>query len=254
MAARILILGGTGEAARLAARLAADPRFSVETSLAGRTAKPAKLAGEVRMGGFGGAEGLARHIRETGVRVLVDATHPFAAQIRANAAAAAKATGVPLLRLERPTWAKQRGDRWHEVDTLAEAATLAPKLGTRAFLTVGQKEIAAFANLPQTHFLVRLVEPPPAPLPLADYHLLLERGPFDEADELQLLRLHKIDLVIAKHSGGAATHGKIAAARDLRIPVILQRRPALPEGYAPAATVETVEAAVAWLGEKVASS
>lgn len=248
MSVRILILGGTGEAAQLAAVLAADARFSVETSLAGRTARPAKLAGEVRMGGFGGAAGLAAHIRETGVRALVDATHPFAAQIRANAADAAKATGVPLLRLERPAWVKRRGDRWHEVDSLAEAAKLAPKLGRRAFLTIGRKEIAAFANLPQIHFLVRLVEPPPEPLPLADYQLLLERGPFNEADELQLLRLHKIDLVIAKQSGGAATHGKIVAARDLRIPVILQRRPAPPPGYAPAATVETVEAAVAWLG------
>ncbi len=254
MALRILILGGTGEAARLAALLAADPRFAVETSLAGRTARPAKLAGEIRMGGFGGSGGLAAHIRATGVRVLVDATHPFAAQIRANAAEAAAAAGVPLLRLERPAWAKQRGDRWHEVDSLAEAAKLAPRLGTRAFLTVGRKEVAAFANLPQIHFLVRLVEPPPEPLPLADYQLLLERGPFDEADELQLLRLHKIDLVIAKQSGGGATYGKIAAARGLRIPVILQRRPAPPAGYAPAATVETVEAAMAWLDRNVASS
>jgi precorrin-6A/cobalt-precorrin-6A reductase len=247
MALSVLILGGTGEAAQLAAGIADDPRFSVETSLAGRTAKPAKLAGEVRMGGFGGAAGLANHMRDSGARLLVDATHPFATQIRANAAEAAGATGIPLLRLERPAWAKRRGDRWHEVDSLAEAAKLAPKLGSRAFLTVGRKEIAAFANLPDVHFLVRLVEPPPAPLPLADCHLLLERGPFDEADELQLLRLHKIDLVIAKNSGGSATYGKIAAARDLRIPAILQRRPAPPPSYAPAAMVETVEAAVGWL-------
>jgi precorrin-6A/cobalt-precorrin-6A reductase len=247
VATRILILGGTGEAAALAKRLAGDPRYSVETSLAGRTAKPAKLAGEVRMGGFGGAAGLADHIRATGAAVLVDATHPFAAQIRANAAEAARLAGVPLLRLERPAWTKRRGDRWHEVDSLAEAAKLAPKLGARAFLTVGRKEIVAFAKLPDVHFLVRLVEPPPAPLPLANHQLLLERGPFDEADELQLLRLHKIDLVIAKNSGGEATYGKIAAARDLRIPVILQRRPAPPPGYAPAATVETPEAAFAWI-------
>jgi len=248
---RILILGGTGEAAALARRLAADPRFAVETSLAGRTTKPAKLAGEVRMGGFGGAAGLAAHIRATGAALLVDATHPFAARIRANAAEAATAAGVPLLRLERPAWAKRRGDRWHEVDTLADAAKLAPKLGARCFLTVGRKEIAAFANLPAMHFLVRLVEPPPEPLPLANHHLLLERGPFDEADELQLLRLHKIDLVIAKNSGGGATYGKIAAAHDLRIPVILQRRPALPPGYAPAATVETAEAAAQWIDKQL---
>ena len=115
---------------------------------------------------------------------------------------------------------------------------------SRAFLTVGRKELAAFANLPRIRFLVRLVEPPDEPLPLADSQLMLGRGPFDEADELQLLRRHEIDLVIAKQSGGDATYGKIAAARDLRIPVILLRRPAPPAGYAPAATVETVEAAV----------
>lgn len=244
---RILILGGTGEAAQLAAALAADPRFAPVTSLAGRTERPARLAGEVRRGGFGGMDGLVAYIRETGIRVLIDATHPFAAQIRHHAADAAAATGIPLLRLERPAWAKQRGDRWHEVGDLAAAAALAPKLGHRAFLTVGRKEIAAFADQPAMHYLVRLVEPPATPLPLADYHLLLERGPFDEADELQLLRAHKIGLVIAKQSGGSATYGKIAAARTLRLPVILQRRPAPPPGYAPAATVATAPDAVRWL-------
>lgn len=250
--ARILILGGTGEAAQLAAALAADPRFAPVTALAGRTAKPAMLAGEVRMGGFGGVEGLVAYLREAGPRLLVDATHPFAAQIRRHAAEAAAATGVALLRLERPAWAKQRGDRWHEVEDLPAAATLAPKLGRRAFLTVGRKEIAAFADQPAVHYLVRLVEPPATPLPLADYHLLLERGPFDEADELQLLRAHKIDLVIAKQSGGKATYGKIAAARTLRLPVILQRRPALPPGYAPTATVATAADARAWIEKAIA--
>jgi len=250
--AQILILGGTGEAAQLAAVLAADPRFAPVTALAGRTKTPATLAGEVRVGGFGGVEGLVAYLREAGPRLIVDATHPFAAQIRRHAAEAAAATGVTLLRLERPAWARQRGDRWHEVESLAAAAALAPKLGRRAFLTVGRKEIALFADQPAVHYLVRLPELPATPLPLADYHLLLERGPFDEADELQLLRAHKIDLVIAKQSGGKATYGKIAAARTLRLPVILQRRPTPPTGYSPAAIVETAAEARAWIEKAIA--
>jgi precorrin-6A/cobalt-precorrin-6A reductase len=247
MSCAVLILGGTGDAARLAAGIDADPRFSVITSLAGRTESPKTLAGKVRVGGFGGVEGLVEHLRRDKIDVLVDATHPFAAQIRRHAMAASIQANVPLLRLERRAWAKTRGDHWHEVDNLAEAAKLAPKLGHRAFLTVGRKELASFSDIPGVHFLVRLVDPPPAPLPLTDFEILLERGPFDETEELQLMRVRRIDLVIAKNSGGEATYGKIAAARNLKIPVILQRRPPLPPGYAPAATVETPEAAMEWL-------
>ena len=247
MSLQILILGGTGDAARLAAGINADPRFSVTTSLAGRTDNPKKLAGKVRVGGFGGIAGLIDYLREAKVDVLVDASHPFAAQIRRHAMAAAAKANVPLLRLERAAWARMRGDRWHEVEDLAEAAKLAPKLGHRAFLTVGRTELASFSDVAGVHFLVRLVDPPSAPLPLADFEIMLERGPFDETEELQLMRVRHIDLVIAKNSGGDATYGKIAAARELKIPVILQRRPALPPGYAPAAMVETAEAAMEWL-------
>ena len=247
MSLQILILGGTGDAARLAAGINADPKFSVTTSLAGRTDSPKKLAGKVRVGGFGGIAGLIDYLREAKVDVLVDASHPFAAQIRRHAMAAAAKANVPLLRLERAAWARMRGDRWHEVEDLAEAAKLAPKLGHRAFLTVGRTELASFTDVAGVHFLVRLVDPPSAPLPLADFEIMLERGPFDETEELQLMRVRHIDLVIAKNSGGDATYGKIAAARELKIPVILQRRPALPPGYAPAAMVETAEAAMEWL-------
>jgi precorrin-6A/cobalt-precorrin-6A reductase len=247
MSLQILILGGTGDAARLAAGINADPKFSVTTSLAGRTDNPKKLAGKVRVGGFGGIAGLIDYLRESKVDVLVDASHPFAAQIRRHAMAAATKANVPLLRLERAAWAKMRGDRWHEVEDLAEAAKLAPKLGHRAFLTVVRTELASFSGVAGVHFLVRLVDPPSAPLPLADFEIMLERGPFDETEELQLMRVRHIDLVIAKNSGGDATYGKIAAARELKVPVILQRRPALPPGYAPAAMVETAEAAMEWL-------
>ena len=247
MSLQILILGGTGDAARLAAGINADPKFSVTTSLAGRTDNPKKLAGKVRVGGFGGIAGLIDYLREGKIDVLVDASHPFAAQIRRHAMAAATKANVPLLRLERAAWARMRGDRWHEVEDLAEAAKLAPKLGHRAFLTVGRTELASFSGVAGVHFLVRLVDPPSAPLPLADFEIMLERGPFDETEELQLMRVRHIDLVIAKNSGGDATYGKIAAARELKVPVILQRRPALPAGYAPAAMVETAEAAMEWL-------
>ncbi|MGH6937657.1 cobalt-precorrin-6A reductase [Hypericibacter sp.] len=247
MSLQILILGGTGDAARLAAGINADPKFSVTTSLAGRTENPKKLAGKVRIGGFGGIAGLVDYLREKKIDVLVDASHPFAAQIRRHAMAAAAKVKIPLLRLERAAWARMRGDRWHEVDDLAEAAKLTPKLGHRAFLTVGRTELASFSDIAGIHFLVRLVDPPSTPLPLADFEIMLERGPFDETEELQLMRVRHIDLVIAKNSGGDATYGKIAAARELKIPVILQRRPALPSGYAPAAMVETAEAAMEWL-------
>jgi precorrin-6A/cobalt-precorrin-6A reductase len=247
MSLNVLILGGTGDASRLAAGLAADPRFSVTTSLAGRTENPKKPAGRVRSGGFGGVEGLIEHLRDGKVDLLVDATHPFAAQIRRHAMAAAARAKVPLLRLERTAWIRKRGDRWHEVKDLAEAAKLAPKLGRRAFLTVGRKELSAFSDIPEVHFLVRLVDPPAEPLPLADFEIMLERGPFDETEELQLMRMRRVDLVIAKNSGGNATYGKIAAARELKIPVILQRRPRSPEGYAPAAIVQTAEEAMLWL-------
>jgi precorrin-6A/cobalt-precorrin-6A reductase len=247
MSLQILILGGTGDAARLAAGINADPKFAVTTSLAGRTDNPKKLAGKVRVGGFGGIAGLVDYLRESKIDVLVDASHPFAAQIRRHAMAAAAKAKIPLLRLERTAWPKTRGDRWHEVADLAEAAKLTPKLGQRAFLTVGRKELTAFSEVAGVHFLVRLVDPPPTPLPLADFEIMLERGPFDETEELQLMRVRHIDLVIAKNSGGDATYGKIAAARELKIPVILQRRPPLPSGYAPSATVETAEAAMAWL-------
>jgi precorrin-6A/cobalt-precorrin-6A reductase len=247
MSCNILILGGTGDAARLAAGIDVDPRFTVTTSLAGRTENPKTIAGKVRVGGFGGIEGLVESLRGDKIDVMVDATHPFAAQIRRHAMAAATQANVPLLRLERSAWVKKRGDHWHEVDNLAEAAKLAPKLGHRAFLTVGRKELASFSDIPEIHFLVRLVDPPPAPLPLVDFESLLERGPFDETEELQLMRVRRIDLVIAKNSGGDATYGKITAARNLKISVILQRRPPLPPSYAPTATVETPEAAMEWL-------
>ncbi|WAU83776.1 cobalt-precorrin-6A reductase [Streptomyces sp. Qhu-G9] len=229
MSPHVLVLGGTTEARELAAALAAAPGVRVTTSLAGRVSRPGELDGEVRVGGFGGAEGLARWLRAEQVDALVDATHPFAAGITANAARAAAATGVPAVVLRRPGWRPAPGDRWHGAASLAEAAALLPPLGDRVFLTTGRLGLAAFAHLHRPHFLVRSVEPPDPPMP-ARTHVLLARGPFTVESETALLHEHRIDVLVTKDSGGGATAAKLTAARALGLPVVVVRRPALPDG------------------------
>lgn len=229
MSAHVLVLGGTTEARELAAVLAAHPGVRVTSSLAGRVSRPGALAGDVRIGGFGGAEGLAAWLGEHGVHAVVDATHPFASGITANAATAASAAGRPLVVLRRPGWRPGPGDRWHPVGSLAEAAELLPALGRRVFLTTGRLGLAAFAHLTGPHFVVRSVEPPEPPMP-PDTELVLARGPFTVTDELALLREHRIDVLVTKDSGGAATAAKLTAARRLGLPVVVVRRPPLPDG------------------------
>ncbi|MFF3311356.1 cobalt-precorrin-6A reductase [Streptomyces sp. NPDC002952] len=229
MSRHILVLGGTTEARELAARLAERPGFRVTTSLAGRVSRPGALDGDVRVGGFGGADGLAAWLREHHVAAVADATHPFAAGITANAARAAAATGVPAVVLRRPGWTPGPGDVWHPVATLAEAAEALPRLGRRVFLTTGRLGLAAFAELSALHFLVRSVEAPGPPMPPRT-RVLLARGPFTVAGETALLREHRIDVLVTKDSGGEATAAKLTAARELGVPVIVVRRPPLPEG------------------------
>jgi precorrin-6A/cobalt-precorrin-6A reductase len=245
---RILILGGTTEARRLAERLAERVDVAVTVSLAGRTAAPAAHAVPVRIGGFGGAEGLGQYLTAARIDALVDATHPYAAIISANAADAAAATRVALLALRRPPWVALAGDRWIEVADAAAAAQALGEAPRRVFLALGKGEIRTFARAPQHYYLVRSVESvdPPLAVPHAAY--VTSRGPFTEADDRALLAAHAIDLVVAKNSGGTATYGKIAAARALGLPVILLRRPALPE----VPTVETIEEAVTWLDHALA--
>jgi precorrin-6A/cobalt-precorrin-6A reductase len=239
---RLLIIGGTAEARALAEACAPRPNLAVVTSLAGRTRAPRDLPGEVRVGGFGGAEGLARFLRAHAIDRLIDASHPFAEQIGRHAAAACQAAGVPRLRLLRPPWRRHAGDRWIEVADLTEAARRLPELGRRAFLSVGHKDLAAFAGLADVWFLIRTIEPPER-LPL-DHALWLQgRGPFSLEAELALLRAHGIDVLVTKASGGAATYAKLAAARALGLPVLMLRRPAPPEGP----LVATVAAALDWL-------
>ncbi|GGW96504.1 precorrin-6A reductase [Streptomyces lomondensis] len=225
----VLILGGTAEARALAAALSARPGVRVTTSLAGRVARPGALDGEVRVGGFGGAEGLAGWLRREGVTALVDATHPFAESITANAARAAAATGVPAVVLRRPGWRPGPGDLWHPVPSLDAAAGLLPRLGRRVFLTTGRLGLASFAHLTELHFVARSVDPPEPPMP-PDTHVLLARGPFTVPGETALLREHRIDVLVTKDSGGAATAAKLTAARDLGLPVVVVQRPPLPDG------------------------
>ncbi len=239
----VLILGGTGDARRLAERLAVRRDLRVTLSLAGRTKTPLPQAGQVRSGGFGGVEGLVRYLCGEKVELLIDATHPFAARISANSVAAAAATGVALIVLDRPAWQKIDGDRWIEVESVADAVA---KLGVErrtVFLAIGRQELAPFQVAPQHHYVVRSVDAvdPGAALHDADY--ILDRGPFSESDERRLLSQRGVDIVVAKNSGGDATYGKIAAARALGIPVVMVFRP--PPSGAPAMfSVDEVVASV----------
>lgn len=247
MSPHILVLGGTTEARALAAGLSARPGTRVTTSLAGRVTRPGAVAGELRVGGFGGAEGLADWLREQRVDAVVDATHPFAETITANAARAATATGLPLVVLRRPGWQPGPGDRWHPVPSLAAAAGLLPRLGQRVLLTTGRLGLAAFAHLTTPHFVVRSVEPPEPPMP-PHTHVLLARGPFTVAGETALLREHRVDVLVTKDSGGAATAAKLTAARDLGLPVVVVRRPPLPEGVTAVGDVPAVVSRLDALG------
>jgi precorrin-6A/cobalt-precorrin-6A reductase len=239
---RLLILGGTGEARALADALSMRPGLEVTTSLAGRTVEPRRPKGNIRVGGFGGALGMADYLESAAMDRVIDATHPYAAAISAHAAEACRIAGRPLLRFERKAWATQTGDRWIVVDNLGVAASVAPEIGKRAFLTIGVKELAAFAA-GNIWFLVRLVDRPAEPIALSNHELVLARGPFTLGDERALMERHRVDLVIAKNSGGEATYAKIAAARELGLPVLLLRRPALP----PAETASTIAEAIGWV-------
>lgn len=247
---RLLILGGTAEAAALAR--AAVERFGtkleVVTALAGRTERPGPLAGMVRIGGFGGVDGLAAYLADAAIDLLIDATHPFADQISHHARLAAERVGVPRLILERPPWPRHPLDRWIEVDDFAGAAMAVGRLGRRCFLTVGASDLAAFAAVRHVHFVVRLIDPPRTSPPLHSHEVVLGRGPFAVAEERHLLRHHAIDVVAAKASGGSGTEAKLAAAREAHLPVVMVRRPK-PE---PGPRVDGVDAALSWLDRRLA--
>lgn len=246
---RLLILGGTAEARELAAaaEVFGGGRLEIITSLAGRTNASPPPAGRLHVGGFGGAAGLAAYLRAEDIGLVIDATHPFAAIISANARAACNGTGVPRLMLFRPPWTPPPGLEWIEAGSLEAAAALLPGTGRRVFLTVGSGGAEAFANMPGLWFLVRLIAPPEADLPLADYAVTIGRPPFTVENERRLIREYRIDLLVTKQSGGKATEAKIVAAKEAGIPVIAVRRPD-PE---PGDIAITVEEALAWLERRV---
>ena len=240
---RVLILGGTTEARLLAERLIGRADLDVVSSLAGRVTSTILPAGRVRIGGFGGTTGLASWMDAHNIRAVIDATHPFAATISWNAAAAAAASHIPLLALRRAAWVPGQGDRWHDAASLDDAALMLPDLGGRHFLTIGRQGVSCFAGVRDAWFLVRSVDPPKEPTP-PQMELLLDRGPYSLDAEIAVMRGRGVETVITKNSGGAATAAKLAGARELGLPVVMVRRPAAPLGVP---EVADVHGAVEWV-------
>ncbi|KRD96245.1 cobalt-precorrin-6X reductase [Bosea sp. Root381] len=240
----VLILGGTSEAAALDQHLAEQaPEIRAIISLAGHTVDPRPSNLPVRVGGFGGIEGLRQYLREEGVTAVVDATHPFAAIMPFNAEHACKAENVPLLAIRREPWQPQPGDRWEEVPDLEEAArALGPK-PRHVFLTIGRLELPVFADAPHHHYLVRAIEPIGNRLPVPHVKVIQQRGPFHVDDEEALLRSEGIEVVVSKNSGGDGTAAKLVAARRLGLPVIMVERPPKPD----VETVAHVDQVLPWL-------
>jgi precorrin-6A/cobalt-precorrin-6A reductase len=239
---RVLLLGGTTEAALVATALG-EARVDAVYSYAGRTAALAPQPLPVRVGGFGGVEGLAEYLRVEGITQVIDATHPFAARMSRNAVEACALAGVPLIALERPPWVAGKGDRWTHVPDLARAVAALGAAPRRVFLAIGRQTLEAFADAPQHHYLLRLVDPPTEPLPLPNAQVIVARGPFTVEGDRALLQAHRVEVIIAKNAGGAGAEAKLVAARELGLPVILIDRPWPPERR----VVGTVGEVMAWL-------
>lgn len=240
---RVLLLGGTREARDIAETATGEPAFEIVSSLAGRVRDPILPAGPVRVGGFGGVDGLREWLTANGIDAVVDATHPFAGTISAHAAQASAALGLPVLHVRRPGWSEAAGDRWLRVPDMSAAADVVASLGERIFLTIGRQEVGAFAGLTRQWFLIRAIDPPTAELP-PEHELLLARGPFAVEDEVRLLTERRIDALVTKDSGGELTAAKLTAARACGIPVVMVDRPPLPRG---ATAAESAATAWDWL-------
>jgi precorrin-6A/cobalt-precorrin-6A reductase len=242
---RVLILGGTADANRLATALAGAPDIRAVLSYAGRTRNPLPPAIAWRVGGFGGIAGFVDYLRAEKFDRVIDATHPFAAQMSANAITACETAGVPLLALERAPWQRSPGDRWIEVDDVTAAAQALGPEARHVFLGIGRQHLQAFAAHQQHRYLIRLVDPPCDPLPLPNVEVIVARGPFDYAGDRAMLEAFRADIVVARNAGGNAAVAKIEAARDLALPVVMIRRPFIP----PRKTVEMVAEVLRWLGQ-----
>jgi precorrin-6A/cobalt-precorrin-6A reductase len=252
---RLLILGGTGDAVKLADRaillqrgFANDlPGLAVITSLAGRTSAPQHLVGDVRSGGFGGEAGLIAYLQTERIDLIIDATHPFAAQISQNAAGAATKVGIPRLMLIRPEWVRLPEDNWIEVESVEAAVNAIPAGVERIFVTIGRQQLAPFASLTAKWCLMRSIDPPDLSIQLPPGKLLLDRGPFSLEKERELLSEYRIQAIVSKNSGGDDTYAKIMAARELSLPVIMVQRPIVPDGD----RVRDVAGAIEWLLEAI---
>jgi len=250
MTTRLLILGGTTEARRLAERLVGRADLNITISLAGATQDPATMPVDTRIGGFGGAEGLEEYLKTEGVEMVIDATHPFAAQISTNAFHAVRGAGIPLLALRRAAWAPHEGDHWTMVPSMEAAVAALGKRPRRVFLALGRKELAPFEAAPQHSYVIRSIDPVEPPLKVPDASYIRARGPFTEADDAVLLRSQGIQVIVCKNSGGKATSGKLAAARVQNIPVIMVERPEVPQ----VRVVKTVEQAIGWIDQRAKPS
>lgn len=240
----VLLLAGSGEARALAAQLHTRG-VPVVASLAGATRAPLDLGVDTRTGGFGGVEGLRRFLRAHQIRAVIDATHPFAAQMTAHAAGATRAAGVPHLVLQRLGWQPEAGDRWHWVDALEDAAALIPDRAT-VFLGTGRQSLGALSGLSPRRVLARVIDPPDRPFPFAGGRFVVGTPPFTVEEERSFFVAEGVDWLVVKNAGGAASFSKLEAARALGLPVVIQRRPVLPAGVT---KVETVEEALAWVGD-----
>ena len=241
---RALILGGIADANLLAAEIA---RAGIDAvySYGGRTRAPADQPLPTRIGGFGGVSGLADTIRREGITHVIDATHPFAAEMSRNTVEACAETGTPLIALERAPWTRTPGDNWIEVGDVNAAAAALPEPPARVFLAIGRQHIAPFAARPQHAYTLRFVDPPDAPPPFAA-DVIVSRGPFSLDGELEMMRMRGINWIVARNSGGDGARAKIDAARKLGLPVIMISRPKLPERL----RVESVAEVMQWLGHR----
>ncbi len=240
---RLLILGGTTEASALARQLAGRADLNPILSFAGRTQGLTAPPIPFRVGGFGGIAGLAAFLTEAKIDAVIDATHPFAAQMSRHAAVACQDLRVPLARFTRPPWGRHDGDRWICVPDMAAAVCALGESPRRVFLTIGGLQLGAFAAAPQHHYVVRSIDPPGPIAALPSHRLILGRGPFGLADEIALLREERIEVLVSKNSGGAATEAKLAAARALDIEAVMIERPPAEA----VRTFETVDAVCGWI-------
>jgi precorrin-6A/cobalt-precorrin-6A reductase len=239
---RILLLGGTTEA-NLMAEAIAKACLSGIYSYAGRTEAPMGQPIHMRVGGFGGMKGLVAYLQAEKITHVIDATHPFAAQMSTNAVAASTTTGTPLIALERAPWTPGEGDRWTRVPDLSAAVAALEGPAKRVFLAIGRQHLDPFAAQPQHLYLLRLVDPPTSPLPLPLADVVVARGPFSTASDTALMQAHETELVVAKNAGGKGAVAKIAAARALGLPVVMIDRPMIPDRP----VARTVAEVMAWL-------